>query len=99
MADELVFLSWEQLGYISFRDYIFIGMIDAREDLLGRCSRDNLSMAYSRKISRREDSKRDNSFKIRKTAVSKASSPHMQTITKRPSGDIEMLKQYGNIAR
>jgi hypothetical protein len=54
--------------------------MDARSALLVRRSKDTLSIAYSRKVSRKEDLKRDMSFKIRKPTSTKTSIPQIQPV-------------------
>ena len=65
--------------------------MDNRSALLVRRSKDNLSIAYSRKVSRRDENKRDGSFKIRRSATSKMSTPLMQSIRQQ---ELEPLRSY-----
>lgn len=53
--------------------------MDNRSALLVRRSKDNMSIAYSRRIYRKEELKREGSFKIRKAVSSKMSTPLMQS--------------------
>lgn len=60
--------------------FIYRSAMDNRSALLVRRSKDSLSIAYSRRVCRKDDIKRDGSFKIRKSATTKMSTPLMQSL-------------------